>query len=258
MEFIPFTYHEEPLAVFVLYTILATIPVIGIFYNKKDIVAMMAQVSSIGTYRKDQIVRDVLLEQTTTRIVRTFLIVQRLRRVAELGQPGHGNSPMTSNRSSFSQLEMTEVGHTFDAFDTDKSGTISKDEFHSLLTRLGAKIEDHKFDQLVQSLDEDGDGSVTRDEFINWYQYQSEHDGISLEERADDLFEMFDENESGEITLGEFKRRLDTLNMGFTTDEIGAILNALDRDRSGSVSRHEFIELLHKFYPQELGRQQHH
>ena len=38
---------------------------------------------------------------------------------------------------------------------------------------------------------------------------------------------MFDENHSGEITLGEFKNKLDALNMGFTTDEIGAILDPL-------------------------------
>lgn len=263
LEFIPFAYHEVSLSVFVLYTMLAILPLLGILYKKKDIVAMMAQVSSIGTYRKDQIARDVLLEETTTRIVRTFLIIQRLRHVAELGHPGHGDEhapqpTMTPNRTSFSDLEKTQVGHTFDAFDSDKSGHISKDEFHSLLNRLGADMADSKFDQLVQSLDTDGDGTVTRDEFIHWYQYHSEHDHISLSERAEDLFEMFDENHSGEITLGELKARLDSLNMGFTTDEIGAILNILDHDRSGSVSLEEFEVLLHEYYPKELRRQMNH
>lgn len=254
LEFIPFTYHEEPLSIFVLYTVLSVLPLFGILYNKRDIVALMTQVTSIGTYRKDQIVRDVLLEESTTRIVRTFLIIQRLRRVAERGQPEHGDSLMTPNRTSFSELEKAEVGHTFDAFDSDKSGSITKREFHELLARLGAKMEDHQFDLLVKSLDTDGDGYVTRDEFISWYQYQSEHDDITLHERAEDLFDMFDENKSGEITLGEFKTKLDALNMGFTTDEIGAILHVLDHDRSGSVSLEEVVELLHKFYPEELGR----
>ena len=258
LEFIPFAYYEQPLSIFIIYAILALLPLFGILSNKRDIVAMMAQVSSIGTYRKDQIVRDVLLEETTTRIVRTFLIIQRMQRVAELGLPGNAeDSRMAPNRNSFSELEQTEVGHSFDAFDRDKSGSITKEEFRELLTRLGAKVEDHHFDRLVKSLDADGNGYVTKDEFVGWYQYHSEHDNITLRERAEDLFKMFDENGSGEITLGEFKMRLDALNMGFTTDEIGAILNVLDRDRSGSVSLEEFEVLLHKFYPEELGRRTH-
>ena len=123
------------------------------------------------------------------------------------------------------------------------------------MTNLGAHVEEEHFDRLVSSLDTDGDGLVTKTEFINWYQYYAEKDELTIQERAEDLFEMFDTNRSGEITLGEFKSRIDALNMDFSMDEIGAILHVLDRDRNGSVSLEEFEHLLKHFYPEELSRQ---
>jgi Ca2+-binding EF-hand superfamily protein len=256
LEFLPFAHHKESRLIFALYVVAAILPLFGILYNKRDLVALMAQVSSVGTYRKEQIIRDVLLQAKTARIVRTFIIVHRMRRVAaELGIP-EVNEDMTGvhdlGSSSFSNLEIREVELSFLSFDTDNSGSISKDEFRGLLERLGAEIEEDKFDRLMNALDADGSGDVTKKEFVAWYEFYAEKDKISLKERAEDLFSMFDRNNSGEITLGEFKVRLDALNMGFTMDEIGAILHELDRDRSGSVSLEEFEDLLEKFYPEEL------
>lgn len=246
---------------------LAVAPLAGIFYNKRDLVAMMAEVSSIGTYRKDQIIRDVLLEESTMRIVRTFLIIHRMRRVAQRGIPeddtqlvpgksGEPSNPkqLAKMHSTFSQLEIDEVGHSFDAFDIDHSGSISKEEFRELLQRLCGEVEELHFDLLVAKLDADGDGEVTKEEFCDWYQFYANSEKMTLEERAKDLFEMFDPQGLGEITLGQFKSRIDALNMGFSIDEIGSILNELDRDRSGSVSLEEFESLLRKFYPDELTR----
>lgn len=262
LEFIPFAYHKQPASLFVLFVILGMTPAIGILYNKRDLVAFMAQSSSIGTYRKDQIVRDVLLEETTSRIVRTFIIIHRMRRVAERGLPMVDDMPIHvtfENQETFSNLEREEVGRSFKAFDSDNSDSITKDEFRALMSRLGANVNEEHFDRLVNSLDTDGDGVVTKDEFINWYLYYANKDKISLKERAEDLFVMFDTNGSGEITLGEFKNKLEALNMDFTMDEIGAILHELDHDRSGSVSLEEFEMLLEKYFPEELrGRGHHH
>lgn len=41
---------------------------------------------------------------------------------------------------------------------------------------------------------------------------------VSLHKRAHD---MFDKNDSGKFSIGEFKKTLDALNIGFTVDETG-------------------------------------
>lgn len=259
--FIPFVWQDKTMVGFCIYMLVALFPMIGVVYNKRDIVTFMAQVTSIGTYRKDQIIRDVLREQDTTRIVRTFIIIHRLRKIAESGLPAsdNPNDHKLMRHSTFSELEVEEVGHSFDIFDTDKSGSISEDEFKELMRKLGADVEHMHFDSLIKSLDAKEDGEVDRDEFIAWYQFYSEkkdkHE--TMAEMAEEMFEMFNPHGHGELTIGELKREIDALNMGFKQEELAAILHELDKDRSGHVSAEEFEEFLEKFYPKELLRERH-
>ncbi|KAL7559193.1 hypothetical protein ACA910_013200 [Epithemia clementina (nom. ined.)] len=258
LTFLPYIYKLYNWPLFGAFAVLASLPILGISYNKKRVVAALAQVSSIGAYRKPQIVSDVLLETKTGRVVRTFLIIHKMWYTAQQSikkaDSKHKMMRATSRTNSFSSLEQMEVAKSFDALDADHSGSISHEEFRSLLTRLGAHMTDREFNRMVATLDADNDGEVTKEEFIDWYATQSDADSLTLRERARDLFGMFDHDNSGEITIGEFKAKLDALQMGFSVDETGAIVNELDRDRNGTVSEEEFEELLKKYYPKELSR----
>lgn len=253
LSFGPFIYHIYPWPLSTLYTILALAPVVGISYNKKRVVSALSQVSSVGAYRKPQIVNDVLLETKTARVVRTFLIIHKMWHTAKFNLVGPTKvSKAQMKDDAFTELERSEVSKSFDAIDADRSGAISHEEFRDLLTRLGADLTDEAFTRMVNTLDADGDGEVTKEEFLTWYFAHSAADEMSLEERAKDLFEMFDDDKSGELSIGELKSKIDALDMGFTVDEIGAIVNELDKDRSGTVSDEEFHALLKKYYPKEL------
>jgi Ca2+-binding EF-hand superfamily protein len=255
MTFLPFMYEEYSPSFFFIYLTLAALPVVGVTYNKKQLVAALAQVCSVGSYRKPQIVSDVLREEKTYRVVRTFIILHKMRHAARMV---HGLAPRQPPRNgrdgSFSRLELYEVGKSFDALDTDKSGRITGAEFQALLARLGNDMTDEGFYRMMAILDTDRDGYVTRDEFLSWYASQAESDSLSLKERAKDLFGLFDQNKSGEITIGELKSKLDALQMGFSVDEVGAIVNELDHDRNGAVGEEEFEKMLKKYYPKELLR----
>ena len=60
------------------------------------------------------------------------------------------------------------------------------------------------------------------------------------------MFELFDRDGSGTITIGEFKSVLDSFNVGFTVDEIGDLVNELDEQDNGTLSEEEFEEFLEK------------
>lgn len=256
LTFLPIVYELYSWPLFTTFAILAFLPVLGISYNKKRVVAALAQVSSIGAYRKPQIVNDVLLETKTRRVVRTFLMIHKMwytaRTGASQGLLERNGSAEFDRQNSFSSLEQLEVSKSFDALDDDHSGAISHDEFRALLNRLGAHVSDSDFRKMVATLDVDNDGEVTKEEFMKWYAKRSDADNMTLRERAKDIFGIFDQDNNGEITIGEFKTKLDALHMGFSVDEIGAIINELDRDRNGTVSEEEFEALLKKYYPSEL------
>jgi Ca2+-binding EF-hand superfamily protein len=226
-------------------------------------VATLAIVCSIGSYRKPQIVSDVLREQETIRAVSTFIVISKMRQFAEsLAKASNGDGiyiaiplpvarPLSQQHHisslSFTTFELAEVGKTFDMIDEDKSGFLTHDDFGAVFARMGAHLEPQTLKAVVAQFDKDGDGQVTREEFLQWYSDQMLSENLSPREQAKKLFRLFDSDSNGEISIGDFKSKVDALHLDFTVDDIGAIVNELDRDRTGSVNVEEFEKLFEKY-----------
>ena len=258
LHFLPFVLRTYSWFFAIVYLILALGPLWAIHNNKKPLISVLTQVNSIGNMRKPHVVSDVLLEEKSLEVIRVFIILYKIRKFAEkqcsapsLIQRNDADRRVSfETKCPFARLEIHQVGKAFDAIDTDGSGEIDRDEMSQLLLRMGACVSEDSLDRMFQLLDADGNGSIERNEFISWYVNNAEEDDkISPKQRARELFETFDLNKSGEITIGQFKRKLDSLNFGFGIDEIGAIANELDRDRSGAISLTELERLVEKHHP---------
>ncbi|KAK2432141.1 putative calcium-binding protein CML27 [Trifolium repens] len=59
----------------------------------------------------------------------------------------------------------SELRDAFDLYDKDKNGLISTEELHLALDRLGMKCSVEECQEMINSVDSDGDGSVDFDEF---------------------------------------------------------------------------------------------
>ncbi|GAU49930.1 hypothetical protein TSUD_408320 [Trifolium subterraneum] len=59
----------------------------------------------------------------------------------------------------------SELRDAFDLYDKDKNGLISTEELHLALERLGMKCSVEECQEMINSVDSDGDGSVDFDEF---------------------------------------------------------------------------------------------
>lgn len=253
LGFFQFMYKEHSLVVFIAYMILASLPLLTIMLTKQHTVAVLSQVCCMGAYRRPNVVASVLREEKTARVVRAFIVIYKMRRFAMKAETTEYDPDQARLfRLNFDPVELREVGKTFDAFDTNLDGSVSQDEFENLMKNLGAEVSPEGLRRMVAMLDADGDGVVSKEEFINWYAENAHDDDLSEEERAHFLFRMFDRENAGELTIAEFKRKLDALNVGFSVDEVGAIVNELDEDNSGTIGLYEFEDLLNKYYPKEL------
>ncbi|KAK6925379.1 EF-hand domain [Dillenia turbinata] len=58
-----------------------------------------------------------------------------------------------------------ELKDAFEMYDQDKNGLISATELHLVLTRLGEKCSVEDCVRMIKSVDSDGDGKVSFDEF---------------------------------------------------------------------------------------------
>lgn len=262
LHYTPFIYRRDGIWMALLYLVLSLGPLYFIDKNNKPLINVLSQINCIGHLRKPHIVSDVLMAEKSANVVQVFLILYKIRKFAETQasrptikrqshiKPHDVKAMMARNTRSFTNLELHEVGKTFDAIDGDGSGEIDRKEMRQVMLRMGANVSTAGLDRLFSLLDTDNSGTIERDEFIAWYADHLESDNhISPTERAHELFNSFSLNHSGEITIGMFKRKLDNFKFGFSIDEIGAIANELDRDRSGTISLHEFERMLRKYHP---------
>lgn len=190
------------------YVVLSVLPILATIFQAQNLVATLSQVCCLGSYRRPNVIAAVLRENKTRAVIRSFLCIYKMRRFAALAsQTSSGPRPSVL----LSDVEQEEVYKTFDAFDLDGDGTITLDEIQQLMSSLGAPMSETDLTAVLNRLDDDGDNMITRDEFLHWYsQTMVEHDDLSEAQQAAFLFSLFDNNESGEITIGEFQSKVCT------------------------------------------------
>ena len=253
----PIMYHNLPLSLFLLYVIVAALPALFIIKKKKHLVAILTPVCCLGIYRRPQIIANIIREVKTARAVRAFIILYKMRRFAMQAASVEADKLTMHYTDYFDKFEISEVGQTFDEFDHDGSGNITPDEFQQLMERVGASLSKAELRNLVEKLDADKTGCVSKEEFLQWYAECCHKDDMSADDVAKFMFQVYDSDNSGEISIGEFKKRLESSSTRFTVDEIAGLVNELDENNSGKVCLEEFKHLLHKYYPRELKKSHH-
>eukprot|EP00746_Dinoflagellata_sp_MGD_P066812 gnl/MRDRNA2_/MRDRNA2_27629_c0_seq1.p1 gnl/MRDRNA2_/MRDRNA2_27629_c0~~gnl/MRDRNA2_/MRDRNA2_27629_c0_seq1.p1 ORF type:complete len:1180 (+),score=241.13 gnl/MRDRNA2_/MRDRNA2_27629_c0_seq1:138-3677(+) len=151
----------------------------------------------------------------------------------------------------------------FHGHDDDASGNISISELSDCMKDLeesGFKVGDTEIKELFDRIDNDGDGMLSWDE---WVELMAEYRGLEftyLEQRAgftdvqieylQKLFDDADDDGSGNLDLREVVTLLECSNMGKSLtdpkalDEFVDIFARMDEDRSASLDFLEFIRLL--------------
>ncbi|KAH7974308.1 hypothetical protein HPB49_013879 [Dermacentor silvarum] len=121
------------------------------------------------------------------------------------------------NREQFRQIVQSRnaffAERMFQLFDTDKSGTISLDEFIAAVKRFAKKSQDDKLTILFQLYDVDGDGLIQPQELRDVMRACMEENGLQfteyeLDELTNVLFEDADRDETGSVTLDELRCQL--------------------------------------------------
>ena len=163
--------------------------------------------------------------------------------------------------------------------EADAEGTLSPQQLRDVLFRFDIIMADKQFTELVATMDEDGDGSLSYQEFLKYFAVGSEHDknvistitNMSIKTAKDIIrdkmrgrlqggpaeirrsFQFFDRDGSGTIDLQEFASGLEKYcGLKFEDTFLRQLMAEFD-DGSGQISYLSFAELVMESSPHDVG-----
>merc|ERR1712031_110621 len=140
--------------------------------------------------------------------------------------------------------QKAELKEAFELFDTDGSGAVDSSELHTAMKALGFEPKKEEIAKMVREMDKDGDATVDFEEFcIMLAEKMNQKDG---KEELLKGFKLFDDDNTGKISMKNFKRVAKELGETLSDAELGEILAEADTDGDGEINETEFLEVMKK------------
>ncbi|KAI6241071.1 EF hand [Aphelenchoides fujianensis] len=144
--------------------------------------------------------------------------------------------------SIYEPEELEEYRLLFQMFDTDGSGAIGNDELKEAILSFGHQASDAEIDELIQEVDEDGNGEIDFGEFCHCLRRSQQMKLASNEEFIRQCFSVFDQDKNGIITRNEFTYIATEIG-GFTEELSESIFGELDVCSNGYLSADQFAAI---------------
>ena len=141
--------------------------------------------------------------------------------------------------SVFTSEQLATLKEHFQRYDIDGDGTISGKELVPLMEDLCLKISAHKVKAFLRSVDRDNSGSIDFEEFATLISKK-------LFEPIKRMFQGFDKDSDGYITVDELRQGLRELNEATTEADVAKFVAAADKDGDGRVSCEEFAKMMNQ------------
>ena len=147
-------------------------------------------------------------------------------------------------RPGLTEDEIEEIKEAFDLFDTDGSGSIDPKELKAAMTSLGFDAKNQTIFQMISDLDRNRSGSIEFEEFLDMMTAR-----MSDKDSRDDIakvFRLFDDDNSGVITLRNLRRVAKELGETMTDQELQEILDRADSTGKSAVTMDDFYNIMTK------------
>jgi len=144
-------------------------------------------------------------------------------------------------------IRIRELRHAFLAFDTEMNGVITKDELTEALKAM--KVKDDEIEVFFQSMDHGRDGQINYCEFLAATIQAMVGEGGLQDDMLLALFERFDSDSSGFISIENLK---DILGETYSNQDISAIIKEADFKKNGRVDFDEFTQLMKPLNEQKI------
>ncbi|KAJ2778542.1 Calmodulin [Coemansia javaensis] len=142
-----------------------------------------------------------------------------------------------------SEQNIKELRDAFALFDKDNNGVITKDELGVLMRSLSHNPSEAEIRDMINEVDENGDGKIDFSEFIAMMARQpmSANGGDG---EITEAFRVFDKNGDGLISADELRHIMTSLGEKLTDEEIAEMIREADVDGDGHINYEEFAKMM--------------
>ncbi|KAF1780661.1 EF-Hand 1, calcium-binding site [Phytophthora cactorum] len=130
----------------------------------------------------------------------------------------------TYERPGLSEEEIEEIREAFNLFDTDGIA--------------GFEAKNQTIYQMIGDIDKDGSGSIDFEEFLDMM--------TAKMRRYQKVFNLFDDDQTGKISLRNLKRVAKELGETMTDAELLEMIERADTDQDGEINADEFYAIMTK------------
>ena len=149
---------------------------------------------------------------------------------------------MRRRRQELSDEQKQEIREAFELFDTDKTGSIDYHELKVAMRALGFDVKKQEVLGLMREYDREGNGQIEYPDFLEIMTIKiQERDPVEEILKA---FKLFDEDNSGKISLRNLRRVARELGENLTDDELQAMIDEFDKDGDGEINENEFLGIM--------------
>lgn len=156
----------------------------------------------------------------------------------------NGRSGAGAQRAELTEEQKQEIKEAFDLFDTDGSEKIDAKELKVAMRALGFEPKKEEIKKMISDIDKDGSGTIDFNEFLDMMTSKmSERDS---REEVLKAFRLFDDDETGKITLKNLRRVAKEIGENMTDEELQEMIEEADLDGDGEIDQEEFLRIMKK------------
>ena len=167
------------------------------------------------------------------------VVLSRMRKFAEMNK--FKKMGMLAVAKTLSKEEIAGMKEVFQAFDTDRSGTVTISELMDGLRKKGVEKAASEVAELVKSMDMDGNGELDYEEFIAATLSTAKMENEDNLARA---FAYFDKDNSGYISRSEVQKVITDFGLDHEFGDVNDFMAAADTNKDGKIDYDEFLAVM--------------
>nr|XP_046224225.1 centrin-3-like isoform X2 [Oncorhynchus gorbuscha] len=145
-------------------------------------------------------------------------------------------------RRELTEEQKLEIKEAFELFDTDKDKEIDYHELKVAMRALGFEVKKVDVLKILKDYNREGNGKITFDDFN-----EVVTDRMLQRDPKEEIlkaFKLFDDDDSGRISMRNLRRVARKLGESITDEELRSMIDEFDTDGDGEINQEEFVSIM--------------